>query len=487
MISFRTLCFFHLLVLGGCEEIWSVQLPQNVTALEDACVLIPCIYDIPDFESELNKSGSVYGLWIKTDHSYENNPVVFNGSSDKTLLFDRVEIIGNLSSRNCSTVFYNVNQSHADKYYFRIEMNHTRGTFIDTYVQLMVKADLTDPQLSALSSSEVAEGSVVTLNCSADTSCPQYPPTITWSIHTAKTQTHTHIQDDGHGRRTLTSRLTFTASRSHHGRDIFCTASYHRHNRSNWEANSTWQTLSVLFPPEVVEASVSPSGVLAEGSSVTLSCNSSEANPPVLNYTWFRDAQTSSPVDSGPNITLNISSNNAGIYYCRAEHPQGAKDSEQVSVRLYTPPDANNLTYLIIGVAGGSLAVLLLVVIICVARRYKPTSPQQQSSDGETSATCEDDGAQHVQVAANSLEEQQEEEIHYGEIDFSKLPLRDTSQTGQGSHGQRLGSDEERDLETEYAEVRLSGKQVTQTDDDDDDHTAANSTQNIYAKVKKSS
>lgn len=95
----------------------------------------------------------------------------------------------------------------------------------------------------------------------------------------------------------------------------------------------TLVALSCLpVPPSIVKASVSPSGAVAEGSRVTLSCNSSEANPPVHNYTWYRDTQ-SSPVGSGPNITFNISSSDAGLYYCRAEHPQG-EESNRVELKV---------------------------------------------------------------------------------------------------------------------------------------------------------
>ncbi|KAL2085488.1 hypothetical protein ACEWY4_018808 [Coilia grayii] len=347
-------------------------------------------------------------------------------------------------------------------------MTHNRGTFIETYVGLNVQAALASPQVLALSDSEVAEGSSVNLTCTAAAPCPDQPPNITWSLHTADISTH--IQDEKDGTKILVSFLTFTASRSHHGREIFCMASYLRHNRSAWEANSTVQILSILFSPGVVEASVSPSGAVAEGSSVTLTCNSSEANPPVHNYTWFRDTQTS-PVGSGPNITFNVSSSHAGLYYCRAEHPQGGKESGRVRVKLDTGflPDKMD-TFLIVGATGGSLAVLLVVLIICVARQCKSTPLQPQSSECETSATCDEDGSTPANKP-KSLEDQQEE-IHYGEINFSKLPLRETS------HSQRAVQEQE--PETEYAVVRLSPNDAQMTDD----QTDANN-EDLYAQVKK--
>uniref|UniRef100_A0A8K9V1H1 B-cell receptor CD22 n=1 Tax=Oncorhynchus mykiss TaxID=8022 RepID=A0A8K9V1H1_ONCMY len=46
-------------------------------------------------------------------------------------------------------------------------------------------------------------------------------------------------------------------------------------------------TLRVRYKPKSTSASVSPSGKIVEGSSVTLTCNS-DANPPVQNYTWLK-------------------------------------------------------------------------------------------------------------------------------------------------------------------------------------------------------
>ena len=85
--------------------------------------------------------------------------------------------------------------------------------------------------------------------------------------------------------------------------------------------------------PEDVGASVSPSGPVPEGSSVTLTCNSSEANPPVQNYTWLRGEQHT-PIGSGQTLTFNLSSSEEGLYYCRAEHPQGGKKSAAVTLTI---------------------------------------------------------------------------------------------------------------------------------------------------------
>jgi hypothetical protein len=70
---------------------------------------------------------------------------------------------------------------------------------------------------------------------------------------------------------------------------------------------------------------VSPSGEIEEGSSVTLSC-SSDANP-AANYTWFREYEDSVKA-SGQNYTItNITSDLGGNYYCQAHNAIGLHNS----------------------------------------------------------------------------------------------------------------------------------------------------------------
>uniref|UniRef100_A0AAZ3P999 B-cell receptor CD22 n=1 Tax=Oncorhynchus tshawytscha TaxID=74940 RepID=A0AAZ3P999_ONCTS len=76
---------------------------------------------------------------------------------------------------------------------------------------------------------------------------------------------------------------------------------------------------------------VKPSGEIVEGSSVTLTC-SSDANPPVDKYTWYKKNVTS-PKASGQSYNItNIISEDRGEYYCEAENKYGRLISSSVSV-----------------------------------------------------------------------------------------------------------------------------------------------------------
>ena len=102
-------------------------------------------------------------------------------------------------------------------------------------------------------------------------------------------------------------------------------------------------------PPSV---SVSPSGEIMEGSSVTLTC-SSDANP-AANYTWYKEDEDS-PTASGQIFTItNITAEHGGKYQCEAQNTQGrsnttlhltvgAGDFSTLTFTAYPPPPSFSL------------------------------------------------------------------------------------------------------------------------------------------------
>ncbi|XP_041959661.1 B-cell receptor CD22-like [Alosa sapidissima] len=85
--------------------------------------------------------------------------------------------------------------------------------------------------------------------------------------------------------------------------------------------------LNVRYAPRNTLASVHPSGEPVEGSLVTLTC-SSDANPPVHSYTWYRKTGNESTwLGQGWSYSItNISTEHSGLYYCKGENKHGASD-----------------------------------------------------------------------------------------------------------------------------------------------------------------
>ncbi|KAL7865174.1 hypothetical protein SRHO_G00104210 [Serrasalmus rhombeus] len=81
-----------------------------------------------------------------------------------------------------------------------------------------------------------------------------------------------------------------------------------------------------VYFPKTTTAVILPSGQRVEGYSVTLTC-SSDANPPVLSYSWFNQ---SSDVELGTGQSYSItsiSSQHSGLYYCTAQNQLGQSRS----------------------------------------------------------------------------------------------------------------------------------------------------------------
>ncbi|XP_035282936.1 B-cell receptor CD22-like [Anguilla anguilla] len=139
--------------------------------------------------------------------------------------------------------------------------------------------------------------------------------------------------------------------------------------------------LDVQYAPKNTSVSVRPSGEIVEGSSVTLTC-SSDANPPVQNYTWYKKNDTGD-WQAGFGQSLNFSnfrSWNRGQYYCEAQNRLGAQNA---SALLVTVQGGQSL---IAAAAVGVAAILALVIlgVVCVRRR-KSTKETEGDRQGNKS------------------------------------------------------------------------------------------------------
>lgn len=112
--------------------------PKTIQAPSGSCLQIPCKFN-PTLGREFDGRGKISGVWIKRDSRYAINPsnVVFNSS--RSFNNYTMDIIGNLSQRNCTTLFSNVVTSYSDTYFFRVESKSFSATASCTPVKVMVE------------------------------------------------------------------------------------------------------------------------------------------------------------------------------------------------------------------------------------------------------------------------------------------------------------------------------------------------------------
>ncbi|XP_064163733.1 B-cell receptor CD22-like [Anguilla rostrata] len=178
-------------------------------------------------------------------------------------------------------------------------------------------------------SGEIVEGSSVTLTCSSDANPPVQ--NYTWYKNNRAVSSETGGPED---------RYTIKSITLQDAGEYICEA-----GNGIGTKTSPPIRLDVQYPPKSVSVSVSPSGEIVEGSSVTLTCSSSDANPPVQRYTWYKNNRAVSPWGgSDRSYTIHrITLRDAGEYYCEAETAIGRNRSPPKSLdvqydALTTPP-----------------------------------------------------------------------------------------------------------------------------------------------------
>ncbi|XP_041961017.1 B-cell receptor CD22-like isoform X2 [Alosa sapidissima] len=208
--------------------------------------------------------------------------------------------------------------------------------------------------------------------------------------------------------------------------------------------NSAKFELSVSYSPRNTVVSRNPSNETLEGDSVTLTC-SSDANPPVENYTWFK-VNESTPVGSGQQYRItNIRYKDGGEYYCEARNEIGSNRSSPLLLNVIAG-GSNLMMYILIAMAAACvLLILLCVIALWISWRHKRNTEvtrneKDQDDDqyanigfqGSTGVACspsaeaaggaEDDGHySNIQPhGSRQTAGAQEDDVQYASVQFKK-------------------------------------------------------------------
>ncbi|XP_076141125.1 B-cell receptor CD22-like [Alosa pseudoharengus] len=209
------------------------------------------------------------------------------------------------------------------------------------------------------------------------------------------------------------SELLFTSVRKDDEGNYSCALKGHEGHPSKP------RKLNAMFSPKNISVSLSPAGEIHEGSTVTLTC-SSDANPPVENYTWFK-LNESTPVGSGQQYSItNISSEDGGQYYCEARNKYGAEKSSAVSITVTDLGARSAVLYVIAGVSVCGAAGLICVL---VWRRYHKTNTQASKKESTQTARAQGDDVQYASVQPKRSRQTagtQGDNVHYASVQFKK-------------------------------------------------------------------
>lgn len=408
----------------------NVHAPRSMEALSGSCLRIPCSFTSAE---TLEFKAGTFGVWIKKDSRFASFPnnVIFNGSSPVNTY--QLEITGELREKNCTTVIYNLTRSHSDSYFFRIESEAFKATAACDPLQINVKDSAPSPSIEK-SGGDLKEQESLTLTCSAPTPCPHSPPKLTWLDPQGP-----RLEENSDGTFTTKLRQIITLSDEHDGYNITCSASYPV-SGGTVEAAPAVLTLSVSYAPKDTLASSA-----SAGGRVILTC-SSRANPPVSHFAWFKKSSDGA-ANVSAGVVYNVSAADGGVYFCQATNDLGSEKSAEI--RLTDKGEPLRWEVLLGGIVGIVL-VVCSVVLVWRLRSTRPTAQQTQSLTGQDLA------------AKESASKTGEENIQYGQINFSKV-----------------GAEPSRDLQqqpdTVYAQVKVSHRANSSTQAADED---------LYAQVK---
>uniref|UniRef100_A0AAZ1X5X9 Ig-like domain-containing protein n=1 Tax=Oreochromis aureus TaxID=47969 RepID=A0AAZ1X5X9_OREAU len=377
---------FVPVALADCpdEAALSITAPKKLEALSGSCLQIPCSFR-PKEEQKFITTRKTFGVWIKNDSRisiYPNN-VIFNSNGAVSIY--PMSITGNLSQRDCTSLFTNLTTTYTDTYFFRVESEPFMATAHCDPLQITVRDisfQTTDspwrPNITI--PGDLKEKESVTITCSALTPCPHSPPQLTWNL---QQDSQNKIEENTAGSFTTKIQQTITLSDTHDGKKISCSARYPVNQGKDTKTAETEETLSVSLCPKEITAFISPSGSVPAGSQVNLACYS-KAKPPVSSFTWFKKSRDGAvKVSEGEIYSFNVT--DGGVYYCVATNDLG----NQTSAEIHVNTEGGIGLFALLQTAGITVLVITLAIFECCFRSRRSNKSEIEICQMNTYLTAE--------------------------------------------------------------------------------------------------
>ncbi|XP_008436675.1 sialic acid-binding Ig-like lectin 12 isoform X2 [Poecilia reticulata] len=370
----------------------NITAPKHINALSGSCLLIPCSFT-DHKQMKIDEREKTSGIWIRSTVWVTNYPrlVVYNSSWSKNKY--EMKMIGNLSEKNCTTVFSNTHSSHTDRYFFSIENGLLRSFAICDPVLLIIKDSAWSPKIEI--SGDVKENDSITVTCSALTPCPYSPPELTLNLQPNLPR---QMERNTDGTFTSTIQQNITLSYKYDGYNIICSARYPvnagKPNKKPDKGSMTKFTLFFSYAPKETSATI----ISSVDDSLKLRC-SSRANPPVSVFTWFKNTTNGAmKVAEGENYGVQVTE--GGIYYCAATNDVGSqispeihlsvKEKEKEKEKVIEPTrkvierkgaESSQVEITLIVAVGVVILICLLKVVMWFVKIKNPTPPQSPVTD----------------------------------------------------------------------------------------------------------
>ncbi|CAL8363646.1 unnamed protein product [Merluccius merluccius] len=413
--------------LQGNDD-WTVTCTSsNVCSVRGSTVNISCTFKYPEKQHDLSTT-VLETLWF-TKEDRNQKPVDLLSDADYTGRVEsscgEISCIGSSCNRKCTLSIRDLRQSDSDVYNFRFKTNQPGG---EHTANPGVALTVTGLRVEVTPVATVTEGQRVTLTCI--TSCPLADkPFYIW------------YQNNGPvtGSENPENQLVLDPVIPQHAGIYSCSFRNYPHLRSPEE------TLTVQYAPQTPSVSVSPSGEVVEGSSVTLSC-SSDANP-AANYTWFKEHEDSVG-ESGQNYTItNITSELGGHYYCQAHNAIGRHNS--TSLFIIVTDKSSSLTTVAVGTVAVLLVtmVIFLLIFLCMRRKRASRKACGQRGRPDTGEQVRDRKPFLTNLSFTKTHTQRElieeqDDIHYASIHISHSGNQEVPHRSAGSPVQSRQTEE---------------------------------------------
>ncbi|XP_041634086.1 B-cell receptor CD22-like [Cheilinus undulatus] len=375
-------CILKLLFLTGvlCNT-WKVEYQQqHICAIKGSSVVFLCSFFSPGMKTVRT---------VKWGHATSQRLV---SDSNSVQVSSRFQYIGD-RRHNCSLKIHQVEKRDAGKYNVRLLMAKGKG-FLTRNKSLSLRVVALSVFGTKLNTSRsTKEGDPLNLTCVNSCDGANSSSAFTWFkngevLHEGPVLylSHTSISDSGNYSCSLKTQPAATSAAVH---------------------------VDVEYGPKNTLVSVTPSVEVYTGSNFTLIC-SSNANPPVENYTWFKKDNDDEVVG---HQSLLFSSQ-TGRYFCSAANKHGRQNSSDVTIKT----KSTWMTFTRDVLCGATAVVLQITITLCVITRchkrrtWMPTvdcEEDVQDTDYVNWLTCD--------INQSQEDHQREEgpELIYATIDFS--------------------------------------------------------------------